>query len=440
MFFLRGALSHHKCPSPLLAPCWPPACTLLDPCLTPRYLFIIIFYFLLFITIIFNPGNMPSSTRATHHGANDADRSPTTTVRDALSRSTPSTTRSTSRRPRGNDRHRRNARSNSTESRRPRGNNRRRRNARSSSTESSRPRGQDRHHRLARSSPTESSRPRGQDRRRRRARVSRSRSGTEEGNRGRNHQRGKRTRDPSWEHPRSRSRSRGRREHTTRDHAQIQGSGSRKHHDRDRLAETTPRPNRGGRRGRSHAPRSRSRGRRSQFRNKRGPEHSPQRQRDAPRTPKWNRRAYTFEDRLREERERTNLSDAMYMIKKAARDRTYIAGPPRGDAERDGALRGQHTPANLWGGPRTEAPPLMTAPPRGDAGRDGALGGQHIPANLWGGPRTEAHPFITAHEAGRYGRVRVEAPKTIDQLRQLIMGALRGQHTPAVIPPSPCTN
>ena len=141
---------------------------------------------------------MPSSTRATHHGANDADRLPITTVRDALSRSTPSTTRSTSKRPRGKDRHRRNARSNSTGSRWPQGNNRRLRNARSSSTESSRPRGQDRHHRLARSSPTESSRPRGQDRRRRRARGSRSRNGTEESNSGQNHQRGKRTRDLSW--------------------------------------------------------------------------------------------------------------------------------------------------------------------------------------------------------------------------------------------------
>ena len=347
---------------------------------------------------------MPSSTRATHHGANDADRSPTTTVRDALSRSTPSTTRSTSRRPRGKDRHRRNACSNSTESRRPQGNNRRRRNARSSSTESSRPRGQDRHHKLARSSPTEASRPRGQDRRRRCARGSRSRSETEEGNRGRNHQRGKRTRDPSWEHPRSRSRSRGRRECTTRDHTRIQRSGSRKHHEGDRLAGVTPRPNRGDRRGRSHDPRSRSRGR-SQSRNKRGHEHSPQRQRDAPRTPKWNRRAYTFEDLPWEERERTNLSDAMHMIQRAARDRAHVAGPPRGDAKRDGALRGQHTPANLWGG-----------------------------------PRTEAHPLMTAHEAGRYGHVRVEAPITIDQLRQWIRGALRSQHTPAGIPPSPRTN
>ena len=249
------------------------------------------------------------------------------------------------------DWHRRNARSNSTESRRPQGNNRRRRNARSSFTESSRPRGQDRHHRLARSSPTEASRPRGQDRGRRRARGSRSRSGTEEGNRGRNHQRGKRTRDPSWEHPRNRNRSRGRREYTTRNHARIQRSGSRKHHEGDRLAGI--RPNRGDRRGRSHDPRSRSRGR-SQSRNKRDHEHSPQRQRDAPRTPKWNRRAYTFEGRPREERERTNVSDAKHMIQRAARDRAHVAGPPRGDAERDGALWGQHTHANLWGdhGPR----------------------------------------------------------------------------------------
>ena len=97
---------------------------------------------------------------------------------------------------------------------------------------------------------------------------------------------------------------------------------------------------------------------------------------------------------------------------------------PRGDAGRDGALRGQHTPANLWGGPRIEAPPLMTAPPRGDAGRNGTLRGQQPPANPGGGPRIEAPPLMTAHEAGRYGHVRVEAPKTIDQLRQLIMGGM----------------
>ena len=67
----------------------------------------------------------------------------------------------------------------------------------------------------------------------------------------------------------------------------------------------------------------------------------------------------------------------------------------------------------------------MTAPLREDAERDGALRSQHPPANLWGGPRTEAPPFMTAHEAGRYGRVRVEAPKTIDQLRQLITGGMK---------------
>ena len=202
---------------------------------------------------------MPSSTRTTHHGANHDDRSPTTTVRDALSRATPPTTRSTSRRPRGKDRHRRNARSNSTESRRRRGKNRRSRNARSSSTETSLPRGEDR------------------------------------------------------------------------------------------------RGNRGDRRGRSHDPRSRPRGRRSQSRSKRGRKHSPQRQRDAPTTPKRNRRAYTTEDRLRDERERTNLRDAMYTPQRATPNRGRIAGPPRGDAERNGALPGQHTPPT-GGGDRKSKP------------------------------------------------------------------------------------
>ena len=286
---------------------------------------------------------MPSSTRATHHEANDADRSPTTTVRDALSRSTPSTTRSTSRRPRGKDRHRRNARSNSTESRQPQGNNRRRRNARSSSTESSRPRGQDRHHWLACSCPTEASRPRGQDRRTDAPAAAglgaRRRKATGAGTTNAENEPG----TPHGSTPVAAA-AHAADEHTTRDHARIQRSGSRKHHEGDKLAGTTPRPNRGDRRGRSYDPQSRSRGR-SQSRNKRGHEHSPQRQRDAPRTPKWNRRACTFEDRPREERERTSLNEAMYMIQRAARDRVHIAGPPQGDAERSGALRGQHTPA-----------------------------------------------------------------------------------------------
>ena len=393
---------------------------------------------------------MPS-TRATHHGVNDADsnhddRSPTTTARDALSRArTPSPTRSTSSRPpRGKGRRHKHARSNSTESRRPRGMNGHRKNARSSSTESSWLRGQDRHRRLARSSSTESSHSRGQDLRRRHARSScaesslpqgedrrgryacgsRSRSGTEEGNRDRNHQQGKRTRDSSWEHPRSRSRSRSRRGHTARDHARIQKIVSRKHHEGDRRAWTTPRPNRGDRRGRSHDPRMRSRGRRCQSRSKRGHGHSPQRQRDAPRTPKRNRRAYTTED-LREEQERTDLREAIHILRKATQNLGRVAGPPRGDTERYGALRGQHTHANPGGGgARIEAPPLMTVPTRGDAGRNGALRGQHTPANPEGGPWIEAPPLMTAHEAGRYGRVCVEAPKTIDQLRQLITGGI----------------
>ena len=288
---------------------------------------------------------MPSSTRTTHHGANHDDRSPTTTIRDARSRSTPSTTRSTSRRPRGKDRYRRSARSNSTESRRRRGKDRHRRKSRSNSTEPRQRRGRNRCRRDARSSSTERSLPRGEDR-----------------------------------------------------HG-----------------------NRGDRRGRSHDPRSRPRSRRSQSRSKRGREHSPQLQRDASRTPKRNRRAYTTEDRLRDERERTNLRDAMY-TPQATPNRGRIAGPPRGDVKRSGALHGQHTPANRWGGPQIEAPSLMTAPPRGDAERDGASRSQHTPANLWGGPRTQVPSFRTAHEAGRYGRVRVEATKTNNQLRQSITG------------------
>ena len=274
---------------------------------------------------------MPSSTRTTHHGANHDDRSPTTTVRDALSRSTPPTTRSTSRRPRGKDRHRGNARSNSTESRRRRGKNRRSRNARSSSTEISLPRGEDR------------------------------------------------------------------------------------------------RGNRGDRRGRSHDPRSRPRGRRIQSRSKRGRKHSPQRQRDAPTTPKRNRRAYTTEDRLRDERERTNLRDAMYTPQRATPNRGRIAGPPRGDAERSGALRGQHTPANRWGGPQIEAPPLMTAPPRGDAERGGALRSQHTPANLWGGPRS---PSI--HDSPRSGSVRARARRSPQDHRPATTVDHGGDEVPSV--------
>ena len=312
---------------------------------------------------------MPSSTRTTHHGANHDDRSPTTTIRDARSRSTPSTTRSTSRQPRGKNRHRRNARSNSTESRRKRGRDRYRRNSRSNSTEPRRRRGKNRRRRNARSSSTESSPPRRQNRRRRHARSSSTETSLPRGE--------------------------------------------------DR------RGNRGDRRGRSHGPRSRPCGRRSQSRSKRGREHFPQHQRDASRTPKRNRRAYTTEDRLRNERERTNLRDAMYSPQRATPNCGRIAGPHRGDAERSGALRGQDTPANRWGRPRIKAPPPLTVPLRGDAGRDSAFQGQRTPANLWGGPRTEASPFMTAHEASRYGRVRVEAPKTIDQLRQLITGGMK---------------
>ena len=150
----------------------------------------------------------------------------------------------------------------------------------------------------------------------------------------------------------------------------------------------------------------------SQSRSKRGREHSPRRQRDAPRTPKQNRRAYTTED-LREERERTDLREAVHIFRGSTQNLGRVAGPPREDAERSGALRGQHTPANRWGGPQIEASLLMTAPPRGNAGRDGALRGQHPPANLWG-PRIEAPPLMTASPRGGAGRD----------------GALRGQHPP----------
>ena len=40
------------------------------------------------------------------------------------------------------------------------------------------------------------------------------------------------------------------------------------------------------------------------------------------------------------------------------------------------------------------------------------------------GPRNEPASPISPHEAGRYGRIRVETPKTIDQLRQLIKGRM----------------
>ena len=312
---------------------------------------------------------MPSSTRTTHHGVNHDDRSPTTTIRDARSRSTPSTTRSTSRQPRGKDRHRRNARSNSTESRRKRGKDRHRRNSRSNSTEPRRRRGKNRRRRNARSSSTESSRSRRQNRRRRHAR----RSSTER-------------RLPRGE---------------------------------DR------RGNQGDRRGRSRGPRSRPRGRRSQSRSKRGREHSPQRQRDASRTRKRNRRGYTTEDRLRNERERTNLRDAMYTPQRATPTCGRIAGPPRGDAERSGALRGQHTPANRWGGPRIEAPPPLTAPPRGDAGRDGAFQGPTPPRQSVGRTTDRSLSIHDSPRSGSVGRVRVEAPKTIDQLRKLITGGMK---------------
>ena len=427
---------------------------------------------------------MPSSTRAMHHGANDADsnyddRSPTTTVRDALSRSTPSTTRATLRQPRGEDRHRRNARSNSTESRRRRGKNRRRRNVRSSSTESSRPIGQDRHHRLACSSSTESSRRRGQDRRRRHARSSsaepspprgadrrgrharggRSRSGTGEGNRGRNHQRGKRTRDPHGSTPVAAAAHAADVNTPLGTTHESQGVG---------LVNTT---NGTGLQGPRRAPTEVTEGEGRTAHGAvpvaeganptaSGATNTPHNARGTLRIHSNGTDAYTDEDRLREERERTKLRDAMCTLQRATQNRGRVAGPsredagrdgalrgqhtpanrwggprieapppitapPRGDAGWDGALRGQHTPANLWGGPRTEAPPIMTAPPRGNAGRVGALRDQHTPANLWGGPRTEASPFMTAHEAGRYGRVRVKAPRTIDQLRQLITGGMR---------------
>ena len=107
-------------------------------------------------------------------------------------------------------------------------------------------------------------------------------------------------------------------------------------------------------------------------------------------TPKRIRRAYTNEG-LRQERERTGgLCGAIHSLRGANQDLGQAVLPPREDAGRTGALWGQHTSAGLWGGSRTEAAPLMSP-----------------------------------HEAGRHGRMRVEAPKTIDQLRQLITGGIR---------------
>ena len=138
----------------------------------------------------------------------------------------------------------------------------------------------------------------------------------------------------------------GRREYTTRDHVRIQRSGSRIHHEGDRLAGTTPRPNRGDRRGKSHDPRSRFGGRRSQSRSKRGREHSPQRQRDPPRTPKRNRHAYTIEDRLKEERGCT---------KEPPKTTVGSPGHPEGRRKRT-ARFGANTPPPTCGGDHVPKP------------------------------------------------------------------------------------
>ena len=92
---------------------------------------------------------------------------------------------------------------------------------------------------------------------------------------------------------------------------------------------------------------------------------------------------------------------------------TAVGSPGHPEGTRKGAARsaGNSPPPTGWGGPRIEAPPLMTAPPRGGAGRDGALLGQHTPANLWEGPRTEAHPLMTTHEASRYGACASKPPR-----------------------------
>ena len=42
-----------------------------------------------------------------------------------------------------------------------------------------------------------------------------------------------------------------------------------------------------------------------------------------------------------------------------------------------------------------------------------------------GGPRNKPAPLMSPHEVGRYRRMRAEAPKAIDQLRQLITGGIR---------------
>ena len=65
-----------------------------------------------------------------------------------------------------------------------------------------------------------------------------------------------------------------------------------------------------------------------------------------------------------------------------------------------------------------------SAPTREDAGRAGTLCGQHIPVHPLGGPWDEPPSLISPHEAGRYGHMSVEAPKTIDQLYQLITGGV----------------
>ena len=300
---------------------------------------------------------MPSSIRTTHHGANHDDRSPTTTIRDARSRSTPSTTRSTSRQPRGRDRHRRNSRSNSTEPRRRRGKNRSRRNARSSSTESSRPRRQNRRRRHARSSSTETSLPRGEDRR----------------------------------------------------------------------------GNRGDRRGRSHGPRSRPPLQKEPIPPQAGP-------RALPTAPEGR-----FKDTQTEPTRLHNRGPPQGRTKayQPPRRHVHFSSHPKPRSDRRATPRGRGKerraprptyPHQSVGETANRNPSPHDCPtPRGRGERRRARS-QHTPANMWGGPRTEASPFRTAHEAGRYGRVRVEAPKANNQLRQSITGTTEGPVFPRVRP------
>ena len=239
-------------------------------------------------------------------------------------------------------------------------------------------------------SSTESSRSQRENRGDRHIHGRKFRRGMDDGNRSRSRQRGRRTRDSLRNHPRSRSLSRGRwNKHTTRDCAHDERSRSRNDREIRRIS-ITPRNGRGDPRERFHYSRSRSRDGKSPSRTKRGRANTPQRKGDVSKTPKRNRRAYTDEG-LRQERERTGgLREAIHSLRRANHGIGHA-----------------------------------TMPPREDAGRAGTLRGQHPPAHPSGGARNRPAPLVSPHEGGRYGRMRVEAPKTIVQLRQLITAEIR---------------